>query len=44
MRRKKAGSMLALGPYLAAGILTAIWFGNRIVGWYLSLFTAAQGL
>ncbi|MDE7297599.1 MAG: prepilin peptidase [Lachnospiraceae bacterium] len=39
MKRKKAGSMLALGPYLAAGILTAIWFGDRLVGWYLSLFT-----
>ncbi len=36
-RMKLAGakSMLAMGPYLAAGTLTAMWFGERIVDWYL---------
>lgn len=33
----KAGSMLALGPYLAGGILTALWFGERLVQWYVNL-------
>ncbi len=35
MKLSGAESMLAMGPYLAAGTLTAIWFGERIVTWYL---------
>ncbi|MBQ9119277.1 MAG: prepilin peptidase [Lachnospiraceae bacterium] len=38
MKISGAGRMLALGPYLSAGILTAIWFGEPILGWYLGLF------
>ena len=35
MRLCKAGPVLALGPYLAAGIMTALWFGEPIVAWYI---------
>ena len=35
MRFGKAGAVLALGPYLAAGIVTALWFGEAIVAWYI---------
>ncbi|MDE7326492.1 MAG: prepilin peptidase, partial [Lachnospiraceae bacterium] len=39
-RMKLSGekSMLAMGPYLAAGTLTAMWFGEGIVDWYLNMF------
>jgi len=30
MKVRKAGSVLAFGPYLSAGILTAIWFADRL--------------
>lgn len=33
----KKDSVLAFGPYLAGGILTALWFGERIVMWYANL-------
>lgn len=29
--------MFAMGPYLAAGILTADWFGSQIINWYITL-------
>lgn len=32
------GRVLALGPYLSAGMLIALWFGGPIIEWYLSLF------
>ncbi len=35
MRFGKAGPVFALGPYLAAGIMTALWFGEPIVAWYI---------
>ncbi len=35
MRLCKAGPVLALGPYLSAGIMTALWFGESIVAWYI---------
>ncbi len=35
MKFSGAKSMLAMGPYLAAGTLTAMWFGEGIVSWYL---------
>ncbi len=28
-------SRFAMGPYLAVGLLTAIWFGDKITDWYL---------
>lgn len=31
MRFCKAGPVFALGPYLAAGIMTALWFGESII-------------
>lgn len=38
MRVKGAGRELAMGPYLAGGIVTAMWFGSHIIEWYTSLF------
>lgn len=38
MKVKKEGNKLAFGPYLAAGLVLAAWFGNELVGWYLSLW------
>ena len=37
MSVKKAGRMLAMGPYLSAGILLAALLGNAWINWYLSL-------
>ena len=37
MSVKKAGRMLAMGPYLSAGILLAALGGNAWINWYLSL-------
>lgn len=36
MRISKVDHRLAFGPYLAAGMLTAAWFGNNIIAWYTS--------
>ena len=33
----KAGRMLAMGPYLSAGVLLAALWGNAWINWYLSL-------
>jgi len=33
----KKDSVLAFGPYLSGGILTALWFGERIIQWYVNL-------
>ena len=38
MKITKTGSLLAMGPYLALGIVTASLFGQQIISWYLSLF------
>lgn len=38
MRVSKKGRMLAFGPYLSAGILLAILFGEQLINWYLKLF------
>jgi len=38
MKVKKEGNKLAFGPYLAAGLVLSAWFGNELVGWYLSLW------
>ena len=40
MRVSGAGKVLAMGPYLAIGILTAALFGDMIIPWYMSLFQA----
>lgn len=37
MAVKKAGRTLAFGPYLSAGILLALLWGNTFINWYLSL-------
>mgnify|MGYP004458499337 CR=1 FL=1 len=37
MRISGEGHMLAMGPYLSAGITTAILFGKGIIEWYISL-------
>ena len=34
MKVSKADHVLAMGPYLSAGMLTAAWFGNHIIAWY----------
>ena len=38
MRVSKAGRVLALGPYLAAGLTLALFWGEPIINWYLQLF------
>ncbi len=38
MKISKKDHVLAMGPYLSAGIVSAMWFGSIIVEWYLSLF------
>lgn len=37
MKISGEGHMLAMGPYLSMGIVTAIWFGNQLIDWYISL-------
>ena len=38
MKITKTGHLLAMGPYLAIGVVTASLFGQQIISWYLSLF------
>ena len=38
MKTQGEGSVLAMGPYLSAGILTALWAGGPIIEWYSSFF------
>lgn len=35
MRAAKEGNVLAMGPYLAAGIMLAALFGNTWISWYI---------
>lgn len=37
MRFEGEGKVLAMGPYLAAGIVCALVFGNPCIHWYLSI-------
>ncbi|MCQ2080730.1 MAG: prepilin peptidase [Lachnospiraceae bacterium] len=37
MRVSKADHQLAFGPYLSAGILIAVLFGNEMISWYIGL-------
>jgi leader peptidase (prepilin peptidase)/N-methyltransferase len=38
MKVSGEGKQLAMGPYLSAGIVTAIWFGKDIITWYSGFF------
>ncbi|MBE5962867.1 MAG: prepilin peptidase [Lachnospiraceae bacterium] len=38
MKCMHAGRVLAMGPYLSMGMVTAAWFGNTIISWYLQFF------
>ena len=38
MKVSGEGKQLAMGPYLSAGIVTAMWFGKYIVEWYSGFF------
>ena len=38
MKFFNAGRELAMGPYLAAGIVLAFLYGNGIIDWYMGLF------
>lgn len=38
MKVSKEGHVLAMGPYLSGGILTAVLFGNYIIEWYAGFF------
>ena len=38
MKVSGEGKQLAMGPYLSAGIVTALWFGKEIVNWYSGFF------
>lgn len=41
MRVSGAGRVLALGPYLSAGVFLALVWGGTLLSWYLGLFGAA---
>ena len=34
----KAGHVLAFGPYLSAGLVISILYGEKIIQWYVGLF------
>lgn len=38
IRIRKLEKVLAFGPYLSAGIMIGILFGNRIIDWYITTF------
>lgn len=38
MKVSGQGKQLAMGPYLSAGIITALWVGKYIVEWYSKFF------
>ena len=35
MKISKEGRVLAFGPYLSAGIIISLIYGNQIIGWYI---------
>lgn len=39
MKVSKAGHVLAMGPYLAAGVWIALLWGDRLIEWYLRLYS-----
>ncbi len=38
MKLGKQGKVLAFGPYLSAGIITALLFGEKMIEWYLKIY------
>jgi Type II secretory pathway, prepilin signal peptidase PulO and related peptidases len=38
MKVKKQGKVLAFGPYLSAGIIIAVLYGDKLIEWYLNTF------
>lgn len=40
MRVSKEGRTLAMGPYLSLGVVLTVFFGEYIISWYMSFFTA----
>ena len=38
MKVSGQGRVLAFGPYLSAGIITSIYFGDQMINWYLNRF------
>ena len=38
MKIIKADHMLAMGPYLSAGIMCSVLFGGKLINWYLGFF------
>ena len=38
MKVSNADRVLAMGPYLSAGIMLAVFFGDKLIDWYLGLF------
>ena len=38
MKITKADHMLAMGPYLSAGIMCSVLFGEKLINWYLGFF------
>lgn len=39
MKVSGEGKQLAMGPYLSAGIITALWVGKYIIEWYSGFFS-----
>jgi len=39
MKISKAEHVLAMGPYLSAGIFVSALWGNKLIDWYLSMFS-----
>lgn len=39
MKVSKQGHVLAMGPYLAAGIVCALYFGQYIIDWYIGILS-----
>lgn len=38
LRKKDKSAHIPFGPYICAGVVTAMLFGDGIISWYLSLF------
>lgn len=39
MKVSGAGHVLAMGPYLSAGVIIAVLWGNQCIDWYVSIFS-----
>jgi len=38
LKKKGAGTKIPFGPYLAFGLIVAVFLGNRLVDWYIGFF------